>query len=588
MTDQSEGTNSNPWRDFIRRRWPWIVLGILLLLVVVVRFRLRSMALERDEGEYAYAGQLMLHGIPPYKEAYNMKLPGTYAAYALIMAIFGQTPSGIHFGLLLVNIASILLLYFLARKLMDETGAVTTAVVFGLLSLSPTLLGLAAHATHFVVLPALGGMLLLLPSGKAPTSPPAEERVKERRPSGSQSLTPQPTNPFASGLLFGLAFLMKQHGIFFGIFGGLYLLWITFGPKPAKGRTQLKPWFSAPLRPLGMFALGCLLPYMFMCLILWRAGVFHQFVFWTISYASKYASAVPLVVGPDMLKAALHVAVGPNFLLWLLPWAGALLLWWDEHLSVAQRFFLAALLLCSIASVSVSLFFREHYFILLLPALALLSGVAVSHCRHLLRYDRTIALFYAAPVVGLFIIAALASLIGNGAIWFATTPAEAVRVIYGSTLFPEAASIGEYLKSHTAKDSRIAVLGSEPEIYFYADRRSATGYIYTYPLMDVRSFAVKMQTEMIGEIEHANPEYFVYVGDRFSWLPQPGSNTQLNDWWQLYWPGNLEMVMQIEIREVIAASESANQVNESQTARENSYIQVLKRGNRGSATKKPE
>lgn len=36
--------------------------------------------LERDEGEYAYAGQLMLQGIPPYQLAYNMKLPGTYAA----------------------------------------------------------------------------------------------------------------------------------------------------------------------------------------------------------------------------------------------------------------------------------------------------------------------------------------------------------------------------------------------------------------------------------------------------------------------------------------------------------------------------
>jgi len=30
-----------------------------------------------------------------------MKLPGTYAAYAVIMAVFGQSPSGIHLGLAL-------------------------------------------------------------------------------------------------------------------------------------------------------------------------------------------------------------------------------------------------------------------------------------------------------------------------------------------------------------------------------------------------------------------------------------------------------------------------------------------------------
>src|SRR5438105_14308698 len=87
----------------IMRQRSWILVGLALLFVVVVRVRLREMPLERDEGEYAYAGQLMLQGIPPYKEAYNMKLPGTYAAYALIMALFGQTPSAIHLGLALLS-----------------------------------------------------------------------------------------------------------------------------------------------------------------------------------------------------------------------------------------------------------------------------------------------------------------------------------------------------------------------------------------------------------------------------------------------------------------------------------------------------
>ena len=58
------------------------MLAVVILFFAVVRFRLRDVPLERDEGEYAYCGQLMLQGIPPYKLAYNMKLPGTYAAYA--------------------------------------------------------------------------------------------------------------------------------------------------------------------------------------------------------------------------------------------------------------------------------------------------------------------------------------------------------------------------------------------------------------------------------------------------------------------------------------------------------------------------
>ena len=38
----------------------------VLALVAVARLRLLAFPLERDEGEYAYAGQLILQGIPPY------------------------------------------------------------------------------------------------------------------------------------------------------------------------------------------------------------------------------------------------------------------------------------------------------------------------------------------------------------------------------------------------------------------------------------------------------------------------------------------------------------------------------------------
>src|SRR5690242_16142033 len=112
------------WLTWARRNWPWLVVGLTVFFVAAVRFRLRDMPLERDEGEYAYAGQLMLQGVPPYREAYNMKLPGTYAAYAVIMAVLGQTPSGIHLGLALVNGACILLVFLLGCRLLDDAAGV--------------------------------------------------------------------------------------------------------------------------------------------------------------------------------------------------------------------------------------------------------------------------------------------------------------------------------------------------------------------------------------------------------------------------------------------------------------------------------
>ena len=117
-----------PLQQTLWRHRAWLLVALAVLFVLIVRVRLRDMPLERDEGEYAYAGQLILQGVPPYKEAYNMKLPGTYAAYAAIMAVFGQSPSGIRLGLALVNGASIVLVFLLGRKLLDNVGVVKESV----------------------------------------------------------------------------------------------------------------------------------------------------------------------------------------------------------------------------------------------------------------------------------------------------------------------------------------------------------------------------------------------------------------------------------------------------------------------------
>ena len=110
----------------------WCLLAAAVIFAIYVRVRLREFPLERDEGEFAYAGQLLLQGIPPYKLAYNMKLPGTYIAYAALMAVFGQTIAGVHLGLLLVNVATILLLYRLTRELFDPISAGLAAIFYAM------------------------------------------------------------------------------------------------------------------------------------------------------------------------------------------------------------------------------------------------------------------------------------------------------------------------------------------------------------------------------------------------------------------------------------------------------------------------
>src|SRR4029450_11641591 len=103
----------------MRFAW-WGLATIVFTLIIAIRIRLLGIPLERDEGEYAYAGQLILQGIPPYQLLYNMKFPGTYYAYSVIMATFGQTDRGIRIGLMCVNIATIGVMFSLARRLLKS------------------------------------------------------------------------------------------------------------------------------------------------------------------------------------------------------------------------------------------------------------------------------------------------------------------------------------------------------------------------------------------------------------------------------------------------------------------------------------
>ena len=460
-----------------------MVVLLVMLGAGLVRWRLLDIPLERDEGEYAYAGQLMLQGIPPYRLACNMKLPGTYAAYAVLMAVFGQSIAGVHWGLLLVNCAAILLVYLLGKRLFGTTSALAACAAYALLSVGSAVLGTEAHATHFVVLPALAGALLLA------------------RPADSWRLS----TLWWSGLLFGLAFVMKQQGVLFGVFGALLV-----AARCWRERRGL-------VLKLGAFLGGAAAPFAVTCLLLWRAGVFPKFWFWTFTYARQYAAESSLAEGVSALAEHFPPILKQNAPLWLLAVAGLVLVWRKRENRGAAAF-ATAFLAFSFLAICPGLFFREHYFVLLLPAVALLAGAAVRH--------RAVYWVFGAALV--------LSLGLQREFLFRMNPVEACREMYGRNPFPEAIQVADYIRTHSEKDARIAVLGSEPEIYFYAHRHSATSYIYMYGLMEAQPYALTMQNEMIGELEASAPEYVVQVSGNASWLQDQQSPTRVFDWWYAY------------------------------------------------------
>ena len=479
---------------------PWALLALLAVLVFVafVRLRVADVPLERDEGEYGYAGQLILEGVPPYALAYNMKFPGTYFAYALILALFGHTPWGIHVGLMLVNLATIVLVFVVGRRLLGAYAGAVAAASFGILSLDRWIYGVFAHATHFVVLAALAGLWLLL------RAVDDERRVLF----------------FWSGMLLGLSVLMKQHAVFFLPFAAAFVVWSD--SRPGDGSV------TALAKKLGAIALGVVLPLAVIALTLAAQGVWSRFWFWTIRYGSAYVSEVPLSEAFPSLAQGFNAVTPVNLAFWILGGLGLAALWiarWEPR----ARVFVTGLLVASFLAICPGFYFRQHYFILALPAVALLCGVAVGTARELLAralspaVSGALALILIAAPIGLYVTTERAYL-------FSMSPRDLSRSVYEANPFIEAVAIGKYIRERTDANDRIAVVGSEPEIYFYANRRAATGYIYTYALMEAQPFAKSMQAEMIREIEAAHPRYLVFVWIDASWLAAPDSDQGIVHW----------------------------------------------------------
>lgn len=477
------------------------VLAAVLLFVGFVRARLLSFPLERDEGEYAYAGQLILHGIAPYRLCYTMKLPGTAATYALIEAIFGHSAASIHLGLLLANSATIVLIFLLAKRLFGSLGGVVACAVYGLLSLEPSVLGFAGHATQFVVLPTAGGITALLKADESQRSPLF----------------------FYSGFLLGLAFLMKQPGVFFVFFG---MFWVV----QSAWRRGLD-WRSGVLQLAALF-FGAMLPLLGTCLLMLAAGVFPRFWFWTFTYAREYGTLTPVAQGLRHLWSTGWRVMGAAPLIWFLAAAGLILMFYDPK-TRSHFALIAGLLFFSFAAVCPGLYFREHYFILLLPAVSLLcGGGVVASCNLLAEFNFGRA-WLGLPIV-LFLFCFVFSVMQQREFLFFEDPLTVCRSIYGTNPFAEAVQIADFIKGHSSAGDRIAIVGSEPEIYFYSDRLSATGYIYMYPLMEPQPFASTMQKEMISEIETAEPHFVVFSDTTVSWLEDAKSDRTIFHWSEEY------------------------------------------------------
>jgi hypothetical protein len=492
--------------------WLNIVGGIVLVLTCLVRIRLLGVPLERDEGEYAYMAQQLLKGVLPYTESYSMKLPGIYIVYAVILTLFGHTHLGIHGAFLIVNLITALLLLLIGRRLLNSSAGVAAGIFYLVLTISPAVQGVWANAEHFVVLFALGGFLLLLEALKNENS----------------------VYLLMSGILLGFSFLIKQHGGLLFIFGVIYIFKFY---SQVQGGSLRKTFLKS-----GLFFLGGITPLFLTALIYFTTNNFEALWFWTFVYSLEYISLISVEEGVNTFLKNFSEIFKPNFLIIIFSLFGIIFTVWSKSLK-PKHIFSLGLFTFSFLAIVPGLYFRPHYFVMWLPAISLCAGIGLNESLHYLSSKS----YKAAIIPCIFLLSLILPIGLQKDFLFNLSPIEATREVYKRAPFPESLVIADFIKRNSNDDDTVTVLGPEPQIYFYSNRKSTAGFIYTYFLMEKHGYVNRMKEMFVKEIESGKPKFIVVMKLKWAWLSPNNPDPILSGWSKRLIQSNYELKGKVDI-----------------------------------------
>ena len=508
--------DNQPGDKIFLRYWDTLSLFVILLIITKLRFPFLEIPLERDEGAYAYMAQLLLEGVPPYTQAYSLYFPGVFIIYALTFLILGQTIFAIHFCLLVATLITIVIIFLIGKKLFDPLTGIISGATFGLLGLNPYAQGLFSHGEPFTMLFICSGVYLLL------LSIDSEKKILF----------------LWSGLFFGLGLLIKQNVFVFIGLPIVYLCWSLLKKPRLKRKFYLDAIFYFTFGyfiPLAVFFIFCLI-----------TGSLEQMFFWTFIMPTEMTPPISISRAVYQFKILTLPIIKSSPLFFGVAAIGLLSPLWDKSSRLAVLF-IAIFLVFSFFTMSLVFYFRAHYFLCLFPAIALLTGVGFYSMNNLIK---KISLRRINPIItAVFVFIFFSySIFDQRKFFFQTKPETVSRIIYGNNPFPESLVIADYIKEHSSPSDKIAILGSEPQILFYADRVSASKHIFMYYLMGNHLHALSMQKEAMADIELTKPPILINVVIPTSWLFQKDSKSMLFHWLDGFVLKNYKLAGVVEIQ----------------------------------------
>ena len=146
----------------------------------------------------------------------------------------------------------------------------------------------------------------------------------------------------------------------------------------------------------------------------------------------------------------------------------------------------------------------DHYFIMLLPPMALLTAALVAE---ILSHSHTPANFRRrvrspALIAALFALVMLRPLFGHFVLRARTTG------IVPSRSSSQVVQTADFVRAHSSPEDRLLVWGLSGGVYFLAQRPAATKYLFAFPLL-TRTYGDSVAPDFLAQLQRTPPEIIV-------------------------------------------------------------------------------
>jgi hypothetical protein len=430
----------------LRSRQLLIAIALAGILAAGLAFRAGALdlPLDRDEGAYGYIGANLASGTMPYRDAFDHKPPGIYVFYAFA-SLGPDKVTSIRLASAILFAASLLLVFGITARLYGRTAGLVAALAWAALGNSVQLGAARANGEQLMV-PFL---LLALWS--------FQKGIKK----GSARWL------LASGLATGIAVLMKQVAVLPAL-----ALFAFLGLRAVGQRDWRRSTAAA-----SVLAVGAALPLLATVIYFGAAGALDELYSAVVTFNSTYvrqyweSGQAQLDNFDPILTPWTYVALGSIF---LYPFVKRGDRGW--HLLIVAWTF------ANLVGAKMGLRDFPHYFVPVMPGIAILAGACISSVS-----ERLVTVLKGAP--WLWPALAMGAAIGLFAwqaddytdFYFGSTPTQMAKAEFGpqgDLVFARSEEVASYVRASTEPEEEILVWAAEAQIYFLSERRAASRYIY--------------------------------------------------------------------------------------------------------------